>query len=237
MSSRVRLFKARISRDRSADGHAAALARVPRLKPGEVDEVFFGNVLSAGYDLLKRTSGILINWNIRLGQNVARQCALGGGLPVTTICTTINKVCASSMKAIILAAQTIQLGHADVVVAGGTESMSNVPDYVPSDRKQAPAKEGRTNGLTTDGLKDAYGSKEHMGVKGELCASQHGIDREAQDGYALDSYRKAQSATAHGWFRDEMAPVKVTIPGKRPVLVKEDEALAKVSQDLRPGPS
>ncbi|KAF1977722.1 acetyl-CoA acetyltransferase [Bimuria novae-zelandiae CBS 107.79] len=191
----------------------SALTRVPRLKPEDVDEVFMGNVLSAG-----------------LGQNVARQCALGAGLPVTASCTTINKVCASSMKAITLAAQSIQLGYADVVVAGGTESMSNCPNY--ADGKHT------INGLITDGLTDAYGKKEHMGLKGELCANTHNISRDDQDRYAIESYHKALEATKQGLFRAEIAPIKVTAPGKRPVLVRDDESLSKFDEEkLRSLPS
>ncbi|KAJ4297839.1 erg10, acetyl-CoA C-acetyltransferase [Kalmusia sp. IMI 367209] len=169
-----------------------------------------------------------------LGQNVARQCALGAGLPVTTVCTTINKVCASSMKAITLGAQSIQLGYADVVVAGGTESMSGAPNYVfPNATVAATGKPtSRTlNGLITDGLTDAYGSKEHMGLKGELCAKTHGISRDEQDSFAIESYRKALEATKQGWFRGEIAPIKVTAPGQRPVLVREDESLSKFDEE------
>lgn len=125
------------------------------------------------------------------------------------------------MKAITLAAQSIQLGYADVVIAGGTESMSGCPNYTDGKRT--------TNGVITDGLTDAYGNKEHMGLKAELCAKTHSIGRDEQDSFAIESYRKALDATGLGLFRPEIIPVKVTKPGQRPVLIREDESLSKVS--------
>ncbi|KAJ4356119.1 erg10, acetyl-CoA C-acetyltransferase [Didymosphaeria variabile] len=104
------------------------------------------------------------------------------------------------MKAITLAAQSIQLGYADVVIAGGTESMSGCPNYTDGKRT--------TNGVVTDGLTDAYGNKEHMGLKAELCAKTHSIGRDEQDDYAIDSYRKALAATLQGFLRQEIAPIK-----------------------------
>lgn len=133
------------------------------------------------------------------------------------------------MKAITLAAQSIQLGYADVVVAGGTESMSGCPNYTDGKRT--------INGVISDGLTDAYGNKEHMGLKAEMCAKTHSIGRDEQDNYAVESYRKAQAATRQGFFRQEIAPIKVTAPGQRPVLVREDESLSKVSQSHKPGPT
>jgi acetyl-CoA C-acetyltransferase len=138
-------------------------------------------------------------------------------------------VCASSLKAITLAAQTIQLGHADIVIAGGTESMSNAPNYTfakPSSEGKAP--QPMTNGLISDGLTDAFGKKEHMGVKGELCAKTYNISREQQDNFAIKSYRKAQTATENGWFRGEIAPIKVVTPDKKLILMKNDECISKV---------
>ena len=127
------------------------------------------------------------------------------------------------MKAVTLAAQTIQLGYADVVIAGGTESMSGCPNYVNGKRN--------VNGLSADGLTDAYGNREHMGVKAEVCARTHGISRKEQDDYTVESYRKALAATKEGLFRAEIAPIKVAAPGQKPVLVREDESLSKVSTD------
>lgn len=138
------------------------------------------------------------------------------------------------MKAITLAAQTIQLGYADVVVAGGTESMSNAPNYIPviataNGQRKTSSSQDLLNGVIHDGLTDAYGKREHMGFKGELCAKSHRISREQQDRYAIQSYQKAHEAVHDGWFRGEITPVRVADPRKRPILVKEDELIAKVS--------
>lgn len=166
------------------------------IKPTEVEEVYFGNVLQAN-----------------LGQNPARQCAIYGGLPESTVATTINKVCASSVKAIALGAQTILCGEANVVVAGGAESMSNTPHYLPNLRNGAKfGNQELVDGVLKDGLTDVY-KKEHMGLQGEECASDHGFGREEQDEYCIRSYKKAQAATQSGWFKEEIAPV--TIPGVR----------------------
>ncbi|KAF1989673.1 acetyl-CoA acetyltransferase IB [Aulographum hederae CBS 113979] len=176
-------------------GSHAIKAAVERagIKPEEVQEVFFGNVLSAN-----------------LGQNPARQCAIGAGLPESTVCTTINKVCASSIKAIILGAQTIITGNADVVVAGGAESMSNTPHYLPNMRTGAKfGDQSLVDGVLKDGLTDAY-KKEHMGLQGEECAEDHGFNREEQDDYCIRSYKKALAAQSSGWFKEEIAPVEVS---------------------------
>ncbi|EPS40976.1 hypothetical protein H072_5124 [Dactylellina haptotyla CBS 200.50] len=176
-----------------------ALAKVPSVKPEDVEEVFFGNVLSAG-----------------LGQNPARQCALGAGLSEGVVATTVNKVCASGMKAIILGAQTIMTGNADIIVAGGTESMSQVPYYSPNMR--SGARFGNMNmldGILKDGLTDAY-DNQHMGLAAEECADEHSIDRTAQDEYAIRSYQKAQAAQANGWFKAEIAPIDVPGPRGKP---------------------
>jgi acetyl-CoA C-acetyltransferase len=166
------------------------------IKPEEVEEVFFGNVLSAN-----------------LGQNPARQCTIYAGLPEKTVATTVNKVCASSVKAIALGAQTILTGTADVVVAGGTESMSNAPHYLPNLRTGAKfGNQELVDGVLKDGLTDAY-KKEHMGLQGEECAEDHGLGREEQDEYCIRSYKKAIAASESGWFAEEIAPV--TIPGVR----------------------
>ncbi|KAF8544252.1 putative acetyl-CoA acetyltransferase [Trichophaea hybrida] len=178
------------------------------IKPTDVDEVFFGNVLSAN-----------------LGQNPARQCAIGAGLPESTVCTTVNKVCASGMKAVILGAQTIMTGNADVVVAGGTESMSNVPYYLPTARDGARfGHKEIVDGVLKDGLTDAYDEK-HMGLAAEQCASDHTFSREEQDEYAIKSYQKAQAATAEGYFKDEIAPVEVSGGRGKPnkVIDTDDE--------------
>ncbi|QIW96345.1 hypothetical protein AMS68_001863 [Peltaster fructicola] len=177
--------------------------------PGEdVEEVIFGNVLSAN-----------------LGQNPARQCTIHAGLPEATVATTVNKVCASSIKALAIGAQTILTGTAEVVVAGGTESMSNTPHYLATLRNGAKfGNQELVDGVLKDGLTDAYKS-EHMGLQGEECAADHGFGREEQDEYCIRSYKKAQQAQAEGWFAEEIAPV--TIPGIRgkpdTVVDKDDE--------------
>ncbi|KAL9099062.1 MAG: hypothetical protein Q9163_005381 [Psora crenata] len=185
----------------------SALGKVPSLKPEEVEEVFFGNVLSAN-----------------LGQNPARQCALNAGMPNTTVCTTVNKVCASSLKAIILGTQTIMTGNASAVVAGGTESMSNTPHYLPTLR--SGAKYGNAtlvDGLLRDGLTDAYTS-DHMGMHAEECASDHSIGRAEQDEYAVRSIKKAQEATQNGAFGSEICPVEIPgARGKPATVVDKDE--------------
>ncbi|KAK6505470.1 erg10, acetyl-CoA C-acetyltransferase, variant 2 [Arthrobotrys musiformis] len=195
-----------------------ALAKVPGVKPEDVEEVFFGNVLSAG-----------------LGQNPARQCALGAGLPDNVVATTINKVCASGMKAIILGAQTILTGNADIVIAGGTESMSNVPFY--SQNLRTGARFGNQtliDGILKDGLTDAYDNL-HMGLAAEECADDYDIDRVAQDEYAIRSYQKAQEAQKNGFFDKEIAPITVPGPRGKPAVTvsADDEAKNLIVEKLR----
>ena len=188
------------------------------IQPEDVQEVFMGNVLSAN-----------------LGQAPATQAALFAGLPNTVPCTTVNKVCASGMKAIMLGAQSIALGQNEVVVAGGMESMSNVPYYLPQNRNGARLGHGQViDGIVKDGLWDVYNDY-HMGSAAELCASEMKFSREQQDQYAIESYKKAQKATAEGWFNDEIAPVEVPVRGKDPIVVSVDEELAKVNFDKIPG--
>ncbi|KKA26239.1 hypothetical protein TD95_000060 [Thielaviopsis punctulata] len=184
------------------------------VKPESVDEIFFGNVLSAG-----------------LGQAPARQCAINAGLPDTVPATTVNKVCASGMKAVILGAQTIMTGNADIVVAGGTESMSNTPHYLPNLRNGAKyGDQTLVDGVLKDGLTDAY-KKEHMGISAELCAQEHSITREMQDEYAINSYKKAQEATAAGVFANEIVPVEVSGGrGKPNVVVDKDDEVKNLNE-------
>ncbi|OAQ98151.1 hypothetical protein LLEC1_01500 [Akanthomyces lecanii] len=188
------------------------------VKPEEVEEVYFGNVLSAGFAN-------------SLGQGPARQCAIGAGLPQSTICTTVNKVCASSLKAIVLGAQNIMLGTSSVVVAGGTESMSNAPHYLPNLRNGAKyGDQTLVDAVLKDGLTDAY-KKEHMGLAGELCASDNDLSREAQDEYAINSYKKAQAATAAGLFK-EIVPVEVPGGrGKPSITVDKDDEVKNLNED------
>jgi len=194
----------------------AAVERVPEIKPEDVEEVFFGNVLSAN-----------------LGQNPARQCAINGGLSEAVVCTTVNKVCASGMKAIILGTQTIMTGNADIIVAGGTESMSNTPHYLPVLRNGAKyGDQTLVDGVLKDGLTDAYGKKEHMGMAGEECAEDHSVTREQQDDYAIKSYQKAQKATEAGLFKTEIVPVEVSGGrGKPAIKVEKDDEVKNLNID------
>ncbi|KYK57598.1 hypothetical protein DCS_04609 [Drechmeria coniospora] len=184
------------------------------IKPEDVDEVYLGNVLSAG-----------------LGQSPARQAALGAGLLQSTVCTTVNKVCASSLKAIMLGAQDIMLGTASVVVAAGAESMSNTPHYLPNLRTGAKyGDQTLVDGVLKDGLTCAL-KKEHMGLAGELCAFEHQFSREAQDEYAINSYKKAQAATEAGLFK-EIVPVEVSGGrGKPAIKVDRDEEVKNLNVD------
>ena len=167
-----------------------------------------------------------------LGQAPARQCALGAGLANTVVATTVNKVCASSMKAIVLGAQTIITGNASIVVAGGTESMSNTPHYT---NLRAGTKYGDAtliDGIQKDGLRDAYGNKELMGMQGELCAKDHSITREQQDEYAIACYQKAQKATEEGIFASEIVPVEVSGGrGKPAIKIDRDEEVKNLNID------
>ncbi|KAL1619761.1 erg10, acetyl-CoA C-acetyltransferase [Neofusicoccum ribis] len=195
------------------------LASVQRagIKSEDVQEVFFGNVLSA--NTYQQASLKLAS----LGQNPARQCALDAGLSESTVATTVNKVCASALKAIILGAQTVITGNAEIVVVGGTESMSNVPYYLPNLR--AGAKFGNQNladGILKDGLTDVY-KKEHMGIQAEQCAAEYHFSREDQDNYCIRSYKNAQAAQANGFFKEEIAPIEVSGGRGKSTVVKEDE--------------
>lgn len=175
-----------------------------------VEEVFMGNVVSAN-----------------LGQAPARQAAIYAGLSKSTPCTTVNKVCASGAKAIVFAAQSILTGNADIVVAGGMESMSNVPYYLPKARfgyKYGHAE--LIDGLAKDGLEDAY-DKGAMGCYGDATAKKYNISREEQDEYAIRSYKLAAEATEKGWFKNEIVPVEVK-GRKESVIVDEDEEYKKV---------
>jgi len=176
-----------------------------------VQEVFFGNVCSAN-----------------LGQAPARQAALGAGLSLSVPCTTVNKVCASGMKSIMFGAQSIMLGYNDVVIAGGMESMSNIPYYVPNARWGYKYGDGGlVDGLAKDGLTDAYDHKA-MGVCADATAVKYGITREEQDAFAIRSYQRAAEATAQGWFGQEIVPVAVPQRKGDPLLIVEDEEYKRV---------
>ncbi|KAL3519257.1 hypothetical protein ACH5RR_017406 [Cinchona calisaya] len=188
----------------------SALKRA-NVDPALVQEVFFGNVLSAN-----------------LGQAPARQAALGAGLPYSVICTTINKVCASGMKATMLAAESISLGTNDVVVAGGMESMSNAPKYLAQARLGSRiGHDTIVDGMVKDGLWDVYNDF-GMGVCGELCAEQNNISREEQDSFAIQSFERGIAAQKSGAFTWEIAPVKLSGGrGKQPIIIDKDEGLGK----------
>src|SRR5579871_146841 len=176
------------------------------VKPTQIQDVLMGCVLQAN-----------------LGQAPARQAAIGAGLPDSVVCTTVNKVCASGMKAIAQAAQSILLGDADIVVAGGMESMSNVPYYSP--KLRWGNKYGDVvlvDGLAKDGLTDVYDGKA-MGNAAELCAKECGISREEQDAFAIQSYKRSQAATNEGKFKDEIVPVEIPQKKSEPVLFAKDE--------------
>jgi len=194
----------------------AALERI-KLDPKEVQEVFMGNVMSAG-----------------LGQAPVTQASIYSGIPVTVPGTTINKVCASGMKAMSLAAESIMLGDNDVVVAGGMESMSNVPYYLDKARTGYRLGNGSiTDGLIKDGLWDVY-KDYHMGNAAELCATECKISREEQDAYAIESYKRTADAYSKGLFKDEIVPVAVPQRGKDPIMVSEDEEYKNVKIEKIP---
>mmetsp|Transcript_22024 Transcript_22024/g.61294 ORF Transcript_22024/g.61294 Transcript_22024/m.61294 type:complete len:334 (+) Transcript_22024:73-1074(+) len=165
-----------------------------------------------------------------MGQAPARQAVLYAGLPESTICTTINKICASGMKSVMMASQALQCGQNGAMLAGGFESMSNIPHYLKASR--TGTKLGNTtliDGVVHDGLWDIY-NDQHMGMCGEQCAKEYGISRDDQDAYAMESYRRAQAALAEGVFGEV---ISVEIPQRRgdPVVVIEDEEPGSVEID------
>lgn len=184
------------------------------LPKDSIDEVIMGSVIQAG-----------------LGQAPTRQAAKAAGLPDKVICTTINKVCASGMKSIAIAAQNIMLGDADIIIAGGMESMSNVPFYNTTQRwGNKYGDVVMQDGLAKDGLVDVY-DKVAMGNFADACASKYNVSREAQDAFAVNSYKKAQDAMENGWFKDEI--ISVEIPQKKgaALIVDKDEEPLKVNFD------
>ncbi len=186
------------------------------INPEWVNEVFMGNVLQAG-----------------VGQAPARQAALGAGLGQNVPCTTVNKVCASGMKAIMLGAQTILAGDNELVVVGGMENMSQVPHYVDGRQGTKFGNITMLDGITKDGLLDVY-NKVPMGNCAELCASEHGISREEQDAFAIDSYKKAAEAWSSGKFAEEVVPVSVPQRKGDPIVISEDEEYKNVFLDKIP---
>ena len=187
------------------------------VKPEQVQEVYMGNVCQAN-----------------LGQAPARQAALGAGIPNTVPCTTVNKVCSSGMKTIMFGAQNIMLGMNEIVVAGGMESMSNVPYYIPKARwGYKYGKSELVDGLERDGLADAY-NHGAMGVFADNTATKYDISREEQDAYAISSYERAAEATSSGRFKDEIIPVSIPQRKGDPLLISEDEEFKKVKFEKIP---
>jgi acetyl-CoA C-acetyltransferase len=187
-----------------------------QVAPEWVDEVFFGNVLSAN-----------------LGQAPAKQIALGAGLLPRTPCTIVNKVCASGAKAVMLAATMIRAGEGHIIAAGGTESMSNAPFYLPSHRKgHKYGNQEVVDAIVKDGLQDAYKCY-MMGEAGEICATHYHISREEQDQYAIQSYQRANAAMEKGYFKDEIVPV-VLSGNKGEIRVEEDEEPKRVIYEKIP---
>lgn len=181
-----------------------------------VQEVYMGNVVQAG-----------------VGQAPARQAAISAGIPDTVPCTTINKVCASGMKAVINAAQTIALGDADVVIAGGMESMSNIPHYVHMRNGHKFGPKNMEDGMQKDGLVDVYDNTA-MGVLADLCASEYKVTREDQDNYSIQSYNRSAKAWADGKFNEEVIPVEIPQRRGEPIIFSEDEEYKNVRMDKIP---
>ena len=181
-----------------------------------VEEVFMGNVVSAG-----------------LGQAPARQAAIHAGIPNTVPCTTVNKVCASGMKSIMLAAQTIALGDADIVVAGGMENMSSIPHYQHARKGSKFGPITMEDGMQKDGLVDAY-DKVAMGVCADACATEYNFTREDQDAFAIQSYNRSSKAWSEGKFTDEIVPVAIPQRRGEPVIFAEDEEYKNVKMEKIP---
>jgi acetyl-CoA C-acetyltransferase len=180
----------------------------------EVEEVIMGNVLQANN-----------------GQAPARQAALGAGIGINASCTTINKVCASGLKSIALASQSIQLGISQSVIAGGFESMSNAPYYIPNARSGYKYGNGEIiDGIVKDGLQDPF-KKYMMGNIAEICAAKYGCSREAQDQYAIESYTRAQNAYQNNAFSDEIIPVEIPQRSGDPKIVNEDDEYKNLRLD------
>ena len=192
-----------------------ALSKI-NLSPEQVEEVLMGNVVQAG-----------------TGQAPARQAAIYAGIPDTVPCTTVNKVCASGMKAIMQGAQSIALGDTSIVVAGGMENMSLIPHYVHMRTGQKFGPATLEDGMQKDGLVDAY-DQNAMGVCADLCAVEHQFSREDQDAFAVQSYERSAKAWAEGKFAEEVVPVEVPQRRGEPLIVSEDEEFRNVKMDKIP---
>lgn len=186
------------------------------VKPEDINEVFMGNVLQAN-----------------LGQAPARQAAIFAGLSELTPCTTVNKVCASGMKSISLAAQSILAGDNDIVVAGGMENMSMVPHYMNARNGVKLGDIKMADGMVKDGLTDVY-NQVHMGNCADECATEHNFSREDQDNFAINSYEKASKAWGEGKFKEEVVPVSVPQRRGDDVIIDEDEEYKNIKLDKVP---
>lgn len=187
------------------------------LNPKEINEVFFGNVLQAG-----------------LGQAPARQAAIEAGIPNTVPCTTINKVCASGSKAIMIGTQSILSGDNEVVIVGGMENMSQVPSYLKTSRVgQKLGNQTLIDGLVFDGLTDVY-SQKHMGSCAESCAEKYNISRKEQDEFAINSYKKAKIAWESRKFDEEIIPVEIPQRKGNPIIFAQDEEFSQVNFEKIP---
>ena len=186
------------------------------LDPKLVDEVYMGNVLQAN-----------------LGQAPCKQAAIYAGIPEHTPCTTINKVCASGMKAISLAVQSIKCGDSEIVVAGGMENMSSVPHYYNARKAKKLGDIQLVDGMVKDGLTDVY-NKVHMGTCADECAKEYNISREEQDQFAIESYQKASAASSNGLFKDEIVKVSVPQRKKEDIVIEADEEFSNVKIEKIP---
>ncbi|MEC8458838.1 MAG: acetyl-CoA C-acyltransferase [Bacteroidota bacterium] len=207
----------RISAPKLGATAISAAIKKAGISPKDVEEVLMGNVLQAG-----------------IGQAPARQASIYAGISENVPCTTINKVCSSGMKAIMMAAQSIKSGDTDILIAGGMENMSAVPHYLKQSR--SGIKLGNmplVDGLVFDGLTDVY-NDQHMGLCAELCASEHKISREEQDNFALESYRRSAAAWTAGKYKDEVVAVRVPQRGSDDLIINTDEDFTKIRQDKVP---
>ncbi len=202
----------------TALGSAAIKGAIEKagISADQVQEVYMGNVLQAG-----------------LGQAPARQAAMGAGIGNNVPCTTVNKVCASGMKAISMAAQSIMAGDNDIVVAGGMENMSSVPHYYNGRQATKLGDIKMKDGMVLDGLTDVY-NQVHMGNCAEKCASEHNFSREDQDNFAIESYNRASKAWADGKFADEVVPVAVPQRRGDDIIISEDEEYKNVKMEKIP---
>ena len=186
------------------------------LNPELIDEVLMGNVLQAN-----------------VGQAPARQAAMFAGIPDSVPCTTVNKVCASGLKSIMMGAQAIKAGDANIIVAGGMENMSTVPHYFNARKSTKLGDVKMTDGMVKDGLTDVY-NQVHMGTFADLCATEYNISRERQDAFAIESYKRSAEAWEAGKFDNEVVPVEVPQRRGEPVIVSKDEEFTNVKLEKIP---